>query len=58
MPGFGDDFDKVKQWYKPTELKYIKNFNDGLIEYLKTFGEEGIKKNQFYDANNLRFRYI
>ena len=58
MPGFGDDFDKVKQWYKPTELKYIKNFNDRLIEYLRTFGDEGIKKNMFYDANNLRFRFI
>ena len=56
MPGYGDDFDKVKMFYKVKNLHYVKNFNDALIEYLKGF-KHGLKKEEFYNEHALRFLF-
>ena len=56
MPGFGDDFDKVKTFYTVKNLQYVKNFNDALIDYLKGF-KKGLKKEEIYNENALRFLF-
>ena len=57
----GDDFEKVYQWFRPTGGKYItiegRNITrDILINYLRNIDE--LKKNKYYDENNLRMRVI
>ena len=57
----GDDFEKVYQWFRPREGKYITIdgsavSRDILINYLRNIDQ--LKGNKYYDKDNLRWRVI
>ena len=57
----GDDFQKVYQWFKPRNGKYIRidnydNSRDILISYLRNIDQ--LRENKYFDKDNLRWRVI
>ena len=56
VPKFENGFSEINQWYQPRNLHYIENFVFGIIDYLKSFGEDGFDKSEFYDTKLLRVR--